>query len=193
MLLSPWSPLYTASSVTGLGVRSECLTPESPPQAHLHVVGMLGFVSFDMKQPSLPAPFYSALDVSICLYGPYTLNPLILKLSFSPDVIPCGWLGSEHQLTKLSNLTSVNTTDRLKRCVKVGYCITHNTISVIVDSYTCHSCGLCTLSTSRRLCLPQFVNPPKGVTLLPYPHCATRLGERKETWRFTSTETVKAY
>ena len=39
--------------------------------AHLYVVGMLRFVSFDINQQSLSTPFYSALGVYFCLYGPF--------------------------------------------------------------------------------------------------------------------------
>ena len=37
------------------------------PRAHLDVVGMLPFMSFDKSQPSLPTPFYSVL-VSISVF-----------------------------------------------------------------------------------------------------------------------------
>ena len=37
-----------------------------PPWAHLHVVGMLQFMS-DMNQPSLPTPLYSVL-VSVSVF-----------------------------------------------------------------------------------------------------------------------------
>ena len=41
------------------------------PRTHLHVVGMLRLRSFDINQPSLPTPFYYAVRVSFCLYGPF--------------------------------------------------------------------------------------------------------------------------
>ena len=103
------------------------LSPPPPPRAHLPVVGMLGFLSFDTNQPSLPTPFYSALGVYFCLYGPFNCISfhkfsrqlsvssfssglisalsvfstvyLFMKVSLSPDIILCGWLGLNHQLT----------------------------------------------------------------------------------------------
>ena len=39
-------------------------------RAHLHVVGMLRFMS-DISQPSLPTPFYFCSCVYFCLYGPF--------------------------------------------------------------------------------------------------------------------------
>ena len=48
-----------------------CLPPSlSSPRAHLHVVGMLRFMS-DINQPSLPTPFYSVLVAVFCLYCPF--------------------------------------------------------------------------------------------------------------------------
>ena len=100
-------------------------TPESL-RVHVHVEGMLRFMS-DINQPSLPTPFYSVLlpifvfkalstvfhsinspensVFSLCSSG---INPpllvlstvyLFMKVSFSPYVIPSGWLGSKHQFT----------------------------------------------------------------------------------------------
>ena len=48
------------------------------PWAHLLVVGILWFISFDMKLRSLPTPFFffffnSVLSAHICLYGPNCL------------------------------------------------------------------------------------------------------------------------
>ena len=68
------------------------------PRVHFHVVGMLGFLSSDINQPSLSTPFDSALGVCFCLYGPFNCISF-LKFFFSPDVISSGWLGSKHQLT----------------------------------------------------------------------------------------------
>ena len=95
-----------------------CLPPSlSSPRAHLHVVGMLGFMS-DINQPSLPTHFYSVL-VSISVFMALTTvfhsikSPdnslfsdcssglisallvlstlyLFMKVSFSPDIIPSG-------------------------------------------------------------------------------------------------------
>ena len=39
-------------------------------RAHLHVVGMLQFIS-DINQPSLPTPFLFCSCVYFCLYGPF--------------------------------------------------------------------------------------------------------------------------
>ena len=61
---------------------------------------MLGFVSFDINQPSLSTPFHSAPGVCFCLYGPFNCISFV-KFSFSPDMIPCGSLDSKRQLTDL--------------------------------------------------------------------------------------------
>ena len=50
------------------------LSGVSPP-AHLDEVGMLRFMFFDINQTSLPTPFYSALGVCFCLYGPSINSP----------------------------------------------------------------------------------------------------------------------
>ena len=93
----------------------------------VHVVGMLRLMS-DINQPSLPTPFCSVL-VSISVFTTIStvfrsinspdnsplshsflpvLNLALLalctkyfcmKVSFSRDIIPSGWLGSKHQLT----------------------------------------------------------------------------------------------
>ena len=94
--------------------------------AHLHVVGMLQFIS-DINQPSLPTPFYSLL-VSISVFKALStvfhfINShdncvfslcscglssallvlstvcLFMKVSCGPDIILSDWLGSKHQLT----------------------------------------------------------------------------------------------
>ena len=86
----------------------------------------------DMNQPSLLTPFYTVLGLFLC-FGPFncisfhkfsqqlsifslcssglisTLSVLsticlFKKVSFSPDMIPCGWVGSKHQLTNCWNL-----------------------------------------------------------------------------------------
>ena len=41
------------------------------PRAYLNVVGKLRFTSLDINQRSLSTPFYSALGVYLCLYGPF--------------------------------------------------------------------------------------------------------------------------
>ena len=110
------------------------------PRDHLHVVGMLRFMS---KTKSLPTSFFSVLvstsvfvalstvfhsinspDNSpfshsvllvlslpswsfLCLPGPFSAflvlstMYLFMKVSFSPDIISSGSLGSEYQLTNL--------------------------------------------------------------------------------------------
>ena len=40
-------------------------------RVHLHVAGMLRFMSFDINQPSWPPPFYSALGVAV--FTPFQL------------------------------------------------------------------------------------------------------------------------
>ena len=83
---------------------------------------------YDINQPSLPTSFLFCSCVYFCLYGPFScisfhkfsrhlyifwLCPsslisavlvlstiyLFTKVSFNPDIIPSGWLGSKHQLT----------------------------------------------------------------------------------------------
>ena len=61
---------------------SACLSLS--PRAHVHVVEMLRFMSFDINQPSLPTPLYSTLGVSFCLYSP--LNRISFQIS--PDKSP---------------------------------------------------------------------------------------------------------
>ena len=80
-----------------------------------------------INQPSLPTPFYCSC-IYFCLYGPFNCISfhkfsqqlcifslcssglisallvlstlyLFMKVFFSPDIIPSGWLGSKHQLT----------------------------------------------------------------------------------------------
>ena len=97
------------------------------PLAHLHVVGMLRFMS-GVNQPSLPTSFYSVL-VSVSVFMALStvfhgisspdnsplchsvrisallaLSTIYLfkKFSLSPDVILCGWLGLKHQLTNFA-------------------------------------------------------------------------------------------
>ena len=99
------------------------------PRARLLAVKMemLRFMP-EINQPSLPTPFYSVL-VSVSVFMALSTafhsitspgNPpvfslrssglisallvlstiyLFMKVSFSPDVIPSGWLGSKRQLT----------------------------------------------------------------------------------------------
>ena len=99
------------------------------PRAHLHVVGMLQFMP-DINQLSLPTPFYSVLvsvsvfmALSTVFHSIHSPNNsalshrssglisallvlstvyLFMKVSFSPDRVLCGWLGSKHQLTNWS-------------------------------------------------------------------------------------------
>ena len=83
---------------------------------------------FDINQPSLPTPFYSVLaSISVFMALSTTFHShkssqllsifwfcssshisallilsstyLFMKISFSPDIIPSGWLGSKDQLT----------------------------------------------------------------------------------------------
>ena len=96
------------------------------PRAHLHVVGMLGFV-FWHKPIELAHSFLFRSCVYFCLYGPFNCISLhkfsrqlsafslcssglssalfvfstiylFLKVSFSPDIILSAWLGSKHQI-----------------------------------------------------------------------------------------------
>ena len=104
-------------------IRSDTMLIRISPRVHLDAVRMLRFMS-DIKQPSLPTPFYSVL-VSISVFMALSTvfhsisPPTILcfltlffrsylylstiyhssKVFFGPDVIHSGWLGSKHQLT----------------------------------------------------------------------------------------------
>ena len=91
------------------------------PRAHLHVVGMLWFMS-DINQPNLPTPFLFCSCVYFCPYGPFDCISfhkfsqqlsvfrlcssglisallvlstiyLFVKVFFSPDIIPSGLTG----------------------------------------------------------------------------------------------------
>ena len=102
-------------------------TTESPHRPHLHVVGCCS-LSFWLKPTKLAHTLSSCSCVCFCLYGPFScitfhkflwqlsafslysfgLIPtllvlsstyLFMKVSFSPDIILCGWLGSKHKLT----------------------------------------------------------------------------------------------
>ena len=42
---------------------------------------------------------HSFLPVLFLPYGSFQLYISIMKVSHSPDIIPCGWLGLKHQLT----------------------------------------------------------------------------------------------
>ena len=75
--------------VEDVGLKRGIASNRRSPRAHLDEVGMLGFVSFDINQPSLPTPFYSALGVYFCLYGPFNCISF-LNLSFSPDIVLSG-------------------------------------------------------------------------------------------------------
>ena len=76
--------------------------------APLRVVGDVRFVFFDVNQLSLPTAFYSALCIYFCLNGPFNCISF-LKFSFSPDVIPSGWLGSKHQTNQPPSSTTTAT------------------------------------------------------------------------------------
>ena len=97
------------------------------PRAHLHVLGMLRFMC-DTDQPSLPTSSCSVLVsvsvvmalstlfhsinspdnsvFSLCSSNPFSAllvlstTYLFMKVSFSPQIIPSGWLGSKHQFAK---------------------------------------------------------------------------------------------
>ena len=94
---------------------------------------------FDINQPSLPTPFYFCSCVCLCLCGPFNCISLhkfswqfsifsicssvlisallvfsntyiFMKVSFSPDIIPSGWLGPKYHLINGQVLwLSVNT------------------------------------------------------------------------------------
>ena len=108
----PWSEQSSSSSSVPAG---------SPSRG-----GDVAVYVFDVNQPSLPTPFHSVLvsfsvfmalsTVFHCINSPdnspfsFCSSDLIsallalstiylfMKVSLSPDIIPCGWLGSKYQL-----------------------------------------------------------------------------------------------
>ena len=94
------------------------------PRAHLHVVGMIRFMSLTYKPTQLAHSFLFCSCVFFCLYGPFncisfhkfSLNSplshsllkiffcllvlsaiyLFMKVFLSPDIILCGWVGLKH-------------------------------------------------------------------------------------------------
>ena len=99
-------------------MQAKVVIKEGSPLAQLHVVGMLRFMA-DINQPSLPTPFYSVLvSISVfmalstvfhsinspdnspfvtlffrsylCFIGPFNYIHFVMKVSFSPDIIPSG-------------------------------------------------------------------------------------------------------
>ena len=104
---------------------SLCFKPS--PRAHLHVIGMLRFMLWH-KPAELAHSLLFRSCVYFCLCGPFNCISfhkfsrqlsafslcscnlisaflvlstayLFVKVSFSPDIIFCGWLGLKHQLT----------------------------------------------------------------------------------------------
>ena len=109
------------------------LTPLSP-LAHLHEAGMLFMIYVWHKPTEFAHSFLFYSCIRFCLYGPFNcisfhkfswklstfslcssrLNSawlvlsaiyLFMKVSLSPDIIFCGWLGLTHQLTHFTQLT----------------------------------------------------------------------------------------
>ena len=102
------------------------LSPEVPAGSPSRGGDVTDYV-FDINQPSLPTPFLLCSCVCFCLYGPFHfisfhkvsrqlfafslcsgLNSALsvlstiyffVKVSFSPDIIRCDWLGLKHQIT----------------------------------------------------------------------------------------------
>ena len=58
------SQLFTCCLTTYLSIE---VGLKRSPRAHLHMVGMSRFMSFDINQPSLPTSFYSVL-VSVSVF-----------------------------------------------------------------------------------------------------------------------------
>ena len=111
---------YKQRNVLGQGTASW----HASPRDIVHVVGMLRFMS-DINLPSSPTPLYSVLvSMSVFLIlstvfysinfpgnSPFSPSGLIfallvpsaiylfMEVSFNPDIIPSGWLGSKHQHT----------------------------------------------------------------------------------------------
>ena len=50
--------------------------------------------------------FYSALGIYFCFYHPFNCSSF-LKFSFSPDIIPSGWLDSKHKRTSSVNFSEI--------------------------------------------------------------------------------------
>ena len=109
-------------------MRLFCLSPFIVPTGSPPRGGDVAVYVFDVNQPSLPTPFLFCFCVYFCPYGPFNCisfhklsrqvsafslysSGLIsaflvlsttyhfVKVSFSPDVILCGWLGLKRQLT----------------------------------------------------------------------------------------------
>ena len=92
-----------------------------PPQTHLHMVGMLRFVSFNINQLSFPTPFYSVLGICFCLYGPFNCISF-LKFPFSRDKSRSGWLGSKHWVAIVMAVASLLVFVPLT-CCHVPFCL----------------------------------------------------------------------
>ena len=100
---------------------------QSSPRAHLHVLGMLRFMSVTKANRACPLLLFCSC-VCFCLYGPFNyisfhkfskqliaFSPcssgfisallvlstiyLFMRVSLSPDIIFCGWRGLKRQLT----------------------------------------------------------------------------------------------
>ena len=98
------------------------------PRAHVHVVGMLRFMSKTLTNRTCPHFKKKCSCACFCLYGPFDCISfhkfsrqlsafslcscslisalwvlstvyLSIKVSLSPDIIICGWLGLKHQPT----------------------------------------------------------------------------------------------
>ena len=98
------------------------------PRVHVHLVGMLRFTFLTWTNRACPINFLFCSCVYFCLYGPFncisfcnfsrqlstfslcssglisaswvlSTTYLFMKVSSSPDIILCGWLGLKHQLT----------------------------------------------------------------------------------------------
>ena len=131
---------------------------------------------FDIYQPSLPTPFCSVLvsvsvfmALSTVFYSinspdnsplPHSVLPLLflpywsfqliflfMKVSLSPDIILCGWLGLKNQLTNNSSLL-------VWFCIVVGY------VAVVIYCYF-SSCSVIVSLLFFCCCFfPLFLPPP---------------------------------
>ena len=123
MVLSWCCMVYTPFSKSR--VLGKPLPDHESLEAHHHMVGMLRFMC-DRNQPSLPILFLFFVPISVSghfncisfhkfsqqlsifslcssslISAKFVLSAIFLfmKVSFSPYIIPSGWLGSKHQLT----------------------------------------------------------------------------------------------
>ena len=107
-LLWLFKTMYLALSPHGLTFKrweccSLCLWHKPTELAHSFLVcscvclyGPLNWISFHKFSWHLFAQFIWSY---FCFIGPFNYTYLFVKVSLSPDIILCGWVGLKHQLT----------------------------------------------------------------------------------------------